>query len=107
MFLGRHITDDREAAADVEIARAIQHRRGNSPIRAGNARIHAHPVGITKRRVNPHRIHRVRILHHHGEHGDGRARHSCAPLPAAIRNDSETGDGAHGVTRLPGIPLLI
>src|SRR6266702_169360 len=57
-----HISNQGEAAADVEIAGAIHDRRANPAARAGNA-AHADPVGIAEGRVNAHGIHRLRIIY--------------------------------------------
>src|SRR5438445_8719671 len=64
--VGNHISDDAELAADVNIARAIHHRRVNMAVRAGNA-AHADPVGIAEGRVNAHGIHRLCIIHHYDQ----------------------------------------
>src|SRR2546425_160267 len=65
--IGNHISDDGEAAADVKIAGAIHRRRGNRAACARYAGVHADPVGIAEGRVNAHGIHRVGIIHKHGE----------------------------------------
>ena len=53
-------------STDIKIARTICHRRVDLAVYTGKA-AHADPVGIAERRVNPHRIHRLRIIHHHDQ----------------------------------------
>src|SRR5206468_11165308 len=66
--IDNHISDDGEAAADVEIPRAIHYRRVNLAVRAGKA-AHADPVSIAEGRVNAHGIHRLCIIHHYDQVG--------------------------------------